>query len=106
MKRLNIKDKIRKRIKTMEMAQGKVIDEIQITKQEAEQLGSINAIDGVKLVIVEKLGDMTKKDCFAYRKNRCYALNDLYCRNRKCRFYRKDITIAEIESSVRRYSKV
>lgn len=103
---MNIKDKIKKRIKTLEMIQGKVVNEIQITKQESEQLGNVNAIDKVKLVVVEKLGDMTKKDCFAYRKNRCYALNDLYCKNRECRFYRKDITISEIESSIRRYSKV
>lgn len=103
---MNIEDKIKKRIKTMETLQGKVVNEIQITRQEAEQLGDIKVIDGAKLMIVDKLGDMTKKDCFAYRKNRCYALNDLYCKNRECRFYRKDITISEIESSIRRYSKV
>ena len=34
-----ILNKIRKRIKTREMIEGRVIEEIQITKQEAEQLG-------------------------------------------------------------------
>ena len=103
---MDIKDKIRKRIRTVEMLQGRLIDEIQITKQEAEQLGDINAIDRVKLVVVEKLGDMTKKDCYAYKKNKCYALNDLYCKNRECKFYRNDISIDDIERSIKEYSKI
>ena len=103
---MNIEDKIRKRIKTMSMLQGENIKEIQITRKEAEQLGNINMIDNVKLIVVEKLGDMTKKDCFAYKENKCYALNELYCKNRECRFYRNDITIKEIERSIKRYVKV
>ena len=101
---MNVKDKIRKRIKTMQTLQGKVIDEIQITKQEAEQLGRIYSIDGVKLVVVEKLGDMTKKDCFAYKGNKCYALTNLYCKSRECRFYRKDLNIDDIEASIKLYA--
>ena len=98
---MKLEDKIRKRIKTMSTMQGENIKEIQITRKEAEQLGNINMIDNVKLIVVEKLGDMTKKDCFAYKENKCYALNELYCKNRKCRFYRNDITIKEIERSVK-----
>lgn len=36
-----------------------------------------------------------KKDCFAYDetkvsdKDRCKALNELYCRKENCRFYKK-----------------
>ena len=103
---MKLENKIRKRIKTMSMLQGENIKEIQITRKEAEQLGNINMIDNVKLIVVEKLGDMTKKDCFAYKGHECYALNELYCKNRKCRFYRNDITIKEIERSIKRYVKV
>ena len=29
-----------------------------------------------------------KEDCFAYiNKKECKALNDLYCKNEKCKFY-------------------
>lgn len=66
-----IVDKIRKRIRTAEMIKRDTIEEIQITKQEAEQLGERTVIDGVKLIVVDKLGDMTNTDCFAYiEKNR------------------------------------
>jgi len=103
-----IVDKIRKRIRTAEMIKRDTIEEIQITKKEAEQLGGRTAIDGVKLIVVDKLGDMTNTDCFAYiDKNgnkKCYCLDKLYCKNRDCKFYRTDITIAEIEKSIRRYS--
>ena len=36
---MNIEDKIRKRITTMEMLKHEHVNEIQITKQEAEKLG-------------------------------------------------------------------
>ena len=29
-----------------------------------------------------------KEDCFAYKRNSCKALNDLYCKNGKCPFYK------------------
>ena len=62
-----MKRKIRKRIETKQLIEGKVIKEVQITKKEAEQLGDrITKIDGVELIVVDKLGDRTKKDCFAY----------------------------------------
>lgn len=103
-----IVDKIRKRIRTREMMEGRVIEEIQITKQEAEQLGDRTAIDNVKLIIVDKLGDMSNKDCFAYIERNghksCYCLERLYCKNKKCKFYRNDITISEIEKSIKKYS--
>lgn len=65
---MSIEDKIRKRITTMEMLKHEHINEIQITKQEAEKLGDKKTIDGVKLIVVDKLGDMTNKDCFAYQR--------------------------------------
>ena len=62
-----MKRKIRKRIETKQLIEGKAIKEVQITKKEAEQLGDgITKIDGVELIVVDKLGDRTKKDCFAY----------------------------------------
>ena len=103
-----IVDKIRKRIKTRQMIEGKVIDEIQITKQEAEQLGDRREIDNVRLIIVDKLGDLSNKDCFAYIDRNghksCYCLDKLYCKNSKCEFYRNDITISKIEKSVELYA--
>lgn len=103
-----IVDKIRKRIMTRETMEGKVIKEIQITKKEAEQLGEKKQIDNVKLVIVDKLGDMTNKDCFAYlNKNghkSCYGLKNLYCKNQECKFYKIDITVAEIEKDIKEYA--
>jgi hypothetical protein len=84
------------------------IDEIQITKEEAEQLGERAMIDGIRLIIVDKLGEMFNKDCFAYLEKNghksCYSLNKLYCKNRECKFYRKDITISEIEKSIEMYA--
>ena len=31
-------------------------------------LGDKKTIDGVKPIVVDKLGDMTNKDCFAYQR--------------------------------------
>ena len=104
-----IVDKIRKRIRTLETARGKIVEEIQITKQEAEQLGNISAIDHVKIIVVDKLGDMTRRDCFGYIENgkghkKCYGLKNLYCKNGKCEFYRTDLKKSKIERDIRRYS--
>lgn len=103
-----IVDKIRKRIRTLETAKAETIEEIQITKQEAEMLGDRTAIDGVKLIVVDKLGDMTNTDCFAYINRNghksCYSLKNLDCKNRKCKFYRTDTTIAKIEKSIEKYA--
>ena len=40
-----------------------------------------------------------RKDCFAYDKerNNCKALNDLYCRREKCKFY-KPIKTKEVRT--------
>ncbi len=106
---MTIIDKIKKRIITRETMEGKVIDEIQITKKEAEKLGDRRVIDHVKLKVVDKLKDMTRKDCFAYIDRngykRCYSLKTMDCKNKKCKFYRTDITIAEIEQDIRRYAE-
>lgn len=106
---MTIEDKIKKRIKTMEMLKNEPVREIQINKEEAEKLGDRKALDGVKLIVVDKLGDRTKKDCFAYIENnghkKCYCLDKLYCKNRECRFYRNDVTIPQLEMSIIAYSK-
>lgn len=103
-----IVDKIRKRIRTLETIKCESVEEIQITKQEAEQLGERTYIDNVRLIVVDQLGDLTKQDCFAYINRNghksCYSLKNLYCKNRDCKFYRTDITIAEIEKSIERYA--
>ena len=101
---MEIINKIKKRIKTLEIIKEEAITEVQITRQEAEQLpDKIKSICGAKLIIVDNLGDISKKDCFAYQDNKCYALNDLYCKRENCRFYRNDIKISKIESDIRRY---
>lgn len=103
-----IVDKIRKRIRTLETARGEVVEEIQITKQEAEQLGDRRVINNVKLIVVDKLGDMTRKDCFGYidrdGHKRCYGLKKLYCKNGECEFYRTDLKKSKIEQDIRRYA--
>ena len=101
---MTIINKIRKRIMTRQLMEGRRISEIQITKKEAEQLGERTYIDNVKLIIVDKLGDMSNKDCFAYKGDKCCCLKELYCKNGECKFYRTDITIPEIERSVREYA--
>lgn len=106
---MTIEDKIRKRIRTMETLTNEQIKEIQISKTEAENLGDRKAIDGVKLIVTDKLGDLTKKDCFAYIDRNghksCYCLKQLYCKNKKCNFYRNDIRISQLETSVEAYSR-
>lgn len=108
--RLNLKvvNKIRKRIMSRQLMEGEVISEVQITKKEAEQLGEITILDGIKLIVVERLGDMTNKHCFGYidkkRHKSCYCLNKLYCQNKECKFYRTNINISEIENSIKKYA--
>lgn len=54
---------------------------------------------------------MIKKDCFAYvNKNGhqgCRALNDLYCKKEKCKFYKRKcaISLKEIEEAIKNYAK-
>ena len=49
-----------------------------------------------------------KEDCFAYDQEHkeCTALNDLYCKKEKCKFYKnkKQMTQAHITSSIRNYA--
>lgn len=101
---MTIINKIRKRIMTRQLMESRRISEIQITKQEAEQLGEVRVIDNVELIVVNKLGDMSNKDCFAYEEKNCYCLKELYCKNSECKFYRTDITIPKIEKSIREYA--
>lgn len=102
-------NKIKNRIKTRQMIEGGVIEEIQITKKEAEKLGEIKRINNVRLIIVDKLKDLTKTDCYAYINRNghrsCYCLESLYCTNEKCNFYRNDINILDIEEEIKQYEK-
>ena len=104
---MTIKNKIRKRINSWNIISKEPITYVKITKEESEELGDrIKQIDGVKLIVVDKLGEeLEKKDCFAYLKNICYALDGMYCANGKCKFYRNDITIEKIEKSIKKYSE-
>lgn len=95
-------EKIEKRIKTMQRFTHGKTKEILITKKEAKELGSIDMIDGVMLIIAKE-----KEDCFAYKKDMkrypCYALNELLCKNGICPFYKKEnekINIIEIEKDI------
>lgn len=49
-----------------------------------------------------------KEDCFAYdsKYKQCTALNDLYCKNENCRFYKNkcQMTQAHIIASIRSYA--
>lgn len=83
---------IRKRIENWQTIRNEFIKETQITREEAEQLGDRREIDGVKLIVVDKLGDMTRTDCFAYTgkdKRECDILKKLYCKKGKCNFYKE-----------------
>lgn len=98
---MTIEDKIKKRIKTMEMLKNEPVKEIQINKEEAEKLGDRKVLDGIKLIVVDKLGEKTKKDCFAYRENKgykkCDCLDKLYCKNEDCKFYKNKNEVKEID---------
>lgn len=104
-------EKVKKRIKTMQaMTNGKT-KEVTITKKEAKELGNIDMIDGVLLVIAK-----AKEDCFAYKKDMkrypCYALDELLCKKGVCPFYKKEdekTNTIEIEKNIIRnetYEKV
>lgn len=102
---MTIKNKIRKRIKTWNMISKEPVEQIEITEEEAIQLRNIKEIDGVRLITVKNLENFgEKKDCFAYQENKCYALDGMFCGNCKCKFYRNDITIDDIEKSIKYYS--
>lgn len=53
---------------------------------------------------------MENKDCFAYVvKNGhagCKALNELYCKNEKCNFYKKrgQVNMNQIEEDIKKYA--
>ena len=97
-----IENKIRRRIKLIESIKGKKIEEVKITKEEAQELKGIKEIDGVKLILIE---DNIKKDCFSYLGNGdCYGLNYLYCSKEKCKFYRTDLKVSKIEHDIREYA--
>jgi len=96
---------IKRRINILEIAKKQKIKEVEITKEEAMQIPeNIKNINGVKLIIVDELGDKSKKDCFAYLSGECYALNKLYCKREKCNFYRNDIKIPKIETDIKKYT--
>lgn len=108
-----IVDKIRKRIKEIQLIEGKIIEAVQITQEEFEQLGGRTEIDNVKLIVVKKLENIVKTDCFAYitrnGNSHCYCLNRLYCIKEKCNFYKKrdadaNSNILEIEKSIKEYA--
>lgn len=54
---------------------------------------------------------MEEKDCFAYVEKKghqgCRALKELYCKDRKCRFYKRkyEVDSEEIENSIKEYSQ-
>lgn len=102
---MTTEDKIRKRIKMLEMIHKDDITEIKITRQEAKELEHRSNIDGVSLITVEELNDDTKIDCFAYNglKGHCTGLNHTYCRNKNCKFYNNKLNKFKIERDIREY---
>ena len=102
---MNTLDKIKRRIHILEIDRKEHPTEVQITRQEYMELpADTKLIDGVRLIVVDKLGDCTKKDCYAYQITECYGLNELYCKNKDCRFYRNDIRISKIETDIKKYA--
>lgn len=105
-------NKIRKRIKTIEMLTHRKVEEIEISEEEAKELEDIKEIDKVKLVIANKPNNLKEKcnfkckeDCFAYSEHKgCIVLKDLYCLKEKCKFYRNDLSMSKIESDIRKYA--
>jgi len=95
---------LRRRIKIAQEVIKEPLKEFIVTKKEAQEIGSIKEIDGVKLVIASEL---SKTDCFGYINNggheSCYGLNKINCAN--CHFYRNDISKADIENDIRQYEK-
>lgn len=107
---MTVENKIKKRIQTRQTIEHRNIEEIQITKKEAKELGNLKTLNGVRLIVVDRLGDMTQTDCFAYIDNKghksCYCLNKLYCTNEECSFYKKKDdknNIEMIEKSIEKY---
>lgn len=53
-------------------------------------------ITNIKIRIIPKIKKHNKEiksiyeDCFAYKEATCSALNDLYCKNEECRFYKTE----------------
>jgi len=51
-----------------------------------------------------------KEDCFAYdsKYKQCTALNDLYCKNEECRFYKNKEKMSQsyIRSCIRKYAPI
>lgn len=43
-----------------------------------------------------------KEDCFAYRDGKCNALNKLYCKEEKCKFYK---TREQVKKEAKKYGK-
>ena len=98
---MTAEDKIRKRIKSITMINGIEPSRILINDAEAEELGDIKEIDGVKLV-----RNKIKEDCVFYNKvnKDCNAMTELICKNKNCKRYNTTITQEEIKRSIRDYS--
>lgn len=84
--------KLKKRIEEITKISGNKPGAIYISKQEQIEMKGISNIDGVELILHEiKLTTTVKTDCFAYCNGKCKALIDLFCKNEKCKFYKKDV---------------
>ncbi len=101
----NIVDTIKKRINDMRMIKQQEAQYVYITEKEAEQLGNIKTIDEVNIIVEGR--DTLRPDCFAYLNRRCYSLNKLECKNKKCKFYKnkEELTIEEIENEIKIYEE-
>lgn len=103
---MNIEKQIIKRINTLRML-GNEVKEINISPYENRMLGGIKTLQGVKLNVVKP--NEEQLDCFARKEKEdgveCTALNEMYCKKEKCRFYRNDIKRSEIERSIRLYAQ-
>ena len=88
------------------MLKNELVTTIEITKEEAEKLGDIKEIEGVKLVVVDNLGKPIKYDCFAYANGKCSALKELYCENEKCSFYKhkREVDKQKLKKEIKDYA--
>lgn len=47
-----------------------------------------------------------KKDCYAYKNNGCWALNDLYCKKEVCKFYNNKLSIPKLKQEMVEYQRI
>lgn len=98
---MNTLTAIKRKIETITNINGRKPDKIYITEAEAEEIG-ITEYEGTQLIVMEQPEINT--DCVFYNGFNCDAMEELICRNKKCKRYNTTITQEEIDKSIRDYA--